>query len=39
MEQNLVERLLLTDKIKECNEIIKEILKNPPENISEIIFF
>ncbi len=37
MEQNLIEKLLLTDKVKECNEIIKKILENPPENISEII--
>ena len=30
MEQNLIEKLLLTDKVKDCNEIIKKIvyLKN-----------
>lgn len=37
MEQNLIEKLLLTDKVKECNEIIKKILENPPEDVSKRI--
>ena len=37
MEQNLIERLLLTDKVKDCNEIIIKILENPSEDISKRI--